>query len=149
MKKEYAELRQKYTLPPFATLCAEFHMDDLCGPNLPRKILCAMQEHIDKTKTKIRPALEPDPSSIVGVYEGSELSKDQVDRLFILVKQLSHLERALQVAELGSKTDQAKEINLAFQEWKKIKPKLKRILTILRDAWNNSNSLKTKPNYLQ
>lgn len=149
MKKEYNELRKKYSLPSFQVINEEFLIADIDHETfILRRICSSILCTLDSAKNKLRPVLEPDTSSIVSMYENAALTEENKEFIFSVYKKLSHNERIVHVAQMGTDKDRAGAIRLILKEWKQLKLPMKKSFELLRDGWVVQQKESKKPTYL-
>lgn len=152
MKKRYGDLTKQFPrLPSWAILTREFNVEFSESDNFPlKRILQEMVEYVRGIKSMVRPAIEPDASSAMGMYEHASLSPEELLAAFSLYKQLCLIQRTLQAAQVSVDVkDHVSAIADVTSEWVATRKQAHAFVELLRDAWINERPRPSKgPSYL-
>lgn len=136
LKKEY----KKYQLPDFDEFNRNFQIsgispDDFSLNAVRRRIV----EKIEKFSDMVEDILQPDVT-IQSLYESKAFDEEKRKGIFDIYKKLKGIERQSAIVEIDSADKQNIEfINNTFNEWMKLKAKLKPILEELRQSWEKED----------
>jgi hypothetical protein len=140
LKKSYMELREKYNLPSFEELNAEFNIEKASGietDSLAREIRKFVAEKFSNYLRFSETLLHPVdvPMFIFAVVKS--LGIEEKKRLSEIYKKLA--EKEIQIIELDIEFSEKKEaefIKESYETWKEIKQDLLKIIGIIKKNWD-------------
>jgi len=141
IKKEYSKVKG---LPKYDVLNNDFEIESLKDKEfLTRQIRRKMNEKIIFFCRIIESLLYPTQQHIINMREVSNFSEDKKKEIENVYKELMFLERQSLMLDVNpNEKDDIKYINEIFNFWKKIKPKMEKIVKLMQEAWKKEKSLK-------
>lgn len=149
-EKLYNKFREKYKqLPDFKKLDFEFEISSIEEKHInERYFLRVVRRRIYEKSYYFNGALvsiiAPQSPSIILAHESKFISNDDRDEIMGVVKKLTKMEREHLLLETEfNEAKDAEFIKAAFDLWQEVKPSIKRLLTLMRDSWDKTESFKT------
>ncbi len=150
-KEIYIKLRKKYDLPSYEELDKEFEIWEI-SPKNPYPLREVRRYMVDKfyevVKLLEKVLYTPD-ATVIDLYESSTFTKEDLQRVFNILKKLALLLREADLLELDySEEKEAEWIKRAYEEWKKIKEEIRWVLEKKRDYWTKDLKFRHPKEYL-
>lgn len=150
MTDTYKKLAQKHGLPGFKELDNEFEIGSLEESNFPlRDVRKKMAEKLDLLGEILGQILQPNPDSIVDMYECKYFEDNEKDKVFALYKDIQILlrENLLCAIRADQKKD-AEWIKAVHDSWKDLKQKSLPFIEMLKSTWKEKGDSETQLRYL-
>ncbi len=151
VKKSYEPIKEKYGLPSFEKLNADFHIEKIADNETDfvlREIRVCITEKFLNYLRFIESLINPSntPMFVFAMIKSLEI-KDK-ERLIDLYKKISKLEVELIELDLGySEQKEAEAIKKYCEMWEEIKVKFSEVIEVIKTNWDNKVEY-DKGNYL-
>ena len=147
--KEYDVLKKKYGLPTLEVIKKEWDIPKL-DPELPVlfQIKQKMREKIENVAIFMEKLIQPDPNSLVDLYEYRCFKNSQKSEIFELFKHVMVFHRKMIEIELS--VDEKKEaeiIKRVTAEWPQVRDALKPFVAQLTECWQKPSKKKGELRY--
>jgi len=149
MKDKYLSLQQKYGLPAYEDMVANFEINSIGKDDiLIREVLKKMFDKIDFYTRTAESLLQPD-SNFGNMKEASGLSRQDIFIVNKIFVEGMHLTRSFTEFTLEyNENDTAEFIKKMWEEWLKIKPDIRIMLTRIKEVWKNEYKSEIDKGYI-
>ena len=147
---EYEELAKKYNLSSFEELNKEFDIGILEEVTFPlREIRKKMTEMLEILNDMLGSLLQPNPDSIVDMYECNFFDDKEKNEILTLYKEIQTLIRGATICQIeaNEKTD-AEWIEQVSSAWKDLKKRGLPFIQKMKDIWKEKTPASEKLRYL-
>lgn len=147
-KEEYDKFSKKHSLPNFKDLNEDFDIGkiDCCNSEtLLREVRKSMISKFGSLLQFVELLLNPSNGSMFHMFLVKGVNNDEKEKLNKLFEDLGTIQ--IESFSLDISYNEKKEaefIKSSFNEWKKMNPNLKSIITSLKENWKKSTSSKKK-----
>jgi len=148
VKEKYEELKKKYKLPSYEEVNTEFELESIEKPvfllnDIGRKI----NEKLDYYLAILENILNPE-SSLASMYECKVTGEGSKKEINLLYKKMMVMKRSCDVARVNnSEKDVGEFVSAFFKEWEETKPKLLKLISMLKEEWKKSEGKKESFSY--
>lgn len=150
IKKDYEELRKKYSLPDYKSMDDDFEIsciDD--GDSLLRDIDRKIAEKIEFFADIINSVLQPDTSSLTDMHECRFFNDAEKKVLFDLYKVLMGMHRAsIELLIHNNEKETAEFIKDTCSKWGNVKKSIAATVRKMKETWQKEISYKEELGYL-
>lgn len=146
----YEALKKKYSLPDLKVIEKEWGpiKDDADEPLL-KQIKLRMREKIEHIALMLEKVIQPDPGSLVDLYEYRCFKNSQKSELFELFKHIMVFHRQLVALELViDEKAEAEVIKKITAEWPQVREALLPFMKQLTECWQKPGAPKGELRYL-
>lgn len=148
IKKDYEELRKKYSLPDFESLNNEFEVSSIENKQfLLKEIRRRITERLEAYAKLLEALLQPDTASVSAMYECRFIEDDEKEKIYSIYKKLMIIDRNSIMASIGDDKENSEFIKNSFEEWSKIKASIRPIVEKLKSTWENDKDIKEELGY--
>lgn len=152
LKKEYNSLAQKYGLPSFEEIDADFEISTIEDSRfLLRKIMGNIEEKLELFIKILTSVLQPE-QNIADLSECRAFDDEQKKEIFDIYKKIMKFKRAMDSLCVSStEKEEAECLSNFYAEWsseKGLKPGLKRIVKKLEKSWESSIEIPEETGYM-
>lgn len=139
IKKEYSNLRKKYSLPEFDKIYYEFEIIDMEKDFILKTILSRIRKKVGNYINLILPPIQPNDSSLHSVIESNIFNKYERNELYRLYRELNYLYHLTILSSLKEEAVMADNINKIWKDWSDLKQKVEKILHKITDGWKKES----------
>ena len=150
MGANYSKLAKKYNLPTFKELDKEFDIGSIDESSFPlRDIRKKMAEKLEFLGDILGEILQPNPDSIVGMYECKFFGDDEKTKIFDIYKEVQTLLRIYTLCQFAVEEKEDGEwIHTVYSAWKHLKKRSLPFMEKLKETWKEGIKTTTELRYL-
>jgi len=150
IKREYQKYAEKYKLPNYNDIDLDFEISTIDKKKfLLREIRRKILDKIDGIKDILEGVIQPDTNSFQSMYESRMFSEEERNEIYKIYKSLMILSRKATLVNLrADQKEEADFIKGMFDEWQKLKQKLIKYLSKIKENWEKETSVKEDLGYL-
>lgn len=151
IKKEYEILSRKYKLPGFEELDNEFEVssiEDINKKFLIRIVRRRINDKMTFFNRILESILQPNTGSFVHLHESKFFSDEEKQEILISFRKLMRLERESLGLDINPDAEKDAEfINKVFREFNEMKKRLRKVSSILEEAWSKEEEKVVSESY--
>lgn len=152
LKEAYDKAKAKFNLiPTFEELDKDFEISVIDPDRIHfiiRDVKRAISSKLHKFIDNLAPILSPQPSSLHSLIEVKLFEKEEVNDMFKFYKKLMQLLHKSILTTLKTEKDEADFVNEIWQDWPKLKSKMRTYMERITDGWLKEDEEEIRDEYL-